>query len=286
MHCHEPSPGAADAWAWPAAVGAGGMGLVRRPARQRLRSGRYRTISTACGSSTRAGGPKGRLVFLRWQLSDRGFRGRPLPESHSPPTGRPRGSGDGVRVTMWGTPALLQTRGKNFLIDPVWADRASPSLRRTQARECAGHRIRRPAEDRRRAGDAQSLRPSRFGTIGRLWQRFRSRIVTPLGNDMILKGAVPDIAADAWIGMRRSTSATARARRADPALVGARHWRSQHALWTSFVVQAGARIYASATAARRPAPLSRACAGAIPSLRWRCCRSAPTSRAGSCASPT
>ena len=220
-----------------------------------------------------------------------GSRGRPRSRVNSPLTGRPhRSTGDGVRVTYVGHASfLLQTRGKNILIDPVWADRASPFS------FVGPRRVNAPgiAFDDLPKIDAVLVTHNHYdhmdtGTIGRLWQRFRSRIVTPLGNDTILKGAVPDIAADAVDWDAAVDLGDGLVVHAEPT----QHWSARgtgdrsHALWTSFVVQAGARrSTASATAASAPAPRSRACADAIPILRWRCCRSAPTSRAGSCARP-
>ena len=80
-------------------------------------------------------------------------------------------------------------------------------------------------------------------TIGRLWQRFRPRIVTPLGNDTILKGAVPEIAADAVDWDAAVDLGDGLVVHAEPT----QHWSARgtgdrsHALWASFVVQAGAK---------------------------------------------
>ena len=81
------------------------------------------------------------------------------------------------------------------------------------------------------------------GTIGRLWQRFRPRIVTPLGNDTILKRDVPGLAAsvvdwDDAIDLGGGVTV-----HVEPTL----HWSARgagdrmHALWASFVVEAGGR---------------------------------------------
>ena len=73
--------------------------------------------------------PNGPGAFLKWQLSDRGAA---WPESYpSPFRDRPpaRFDGDGVRIAYVGHASfLIQTRGKNLLIDPVWAERVSPCL--------------------------------------------------------------------------------------------------------------------------------------------------------------
>jgi hypothetical protein len=72
--------------------------------------------------------PKGPGAFLKWQF---GERGEAWPKSFpSPfPADRPpaRFDGEGLRVTYVGHAAfLIQTRGKNVLVDPVWSERVSP----------------------------------------------------------------------------------------------------------------------------------------------------------------
>ncbi len=220
-------------------------------------------------------------------------RGRRASPARLPPDRPPaRFDGDAVRVTHVGHASfLMQTRGSNILIDPVWAERASPFS------FLGPKRVNAPgiAFDDLPKIDAVLVTHNHYdhmdvGTIGRLWQRFRPRIVTPLGNDTILKGAVPGLVAERRRLGRggRPRRRPYRARRADAALVGARHRRSQSRA-VGELRRAGGRARrstASATAASAPAPRSRACASAIRSWRSRCCRSAPTSRAGSCATPT
>ena len=71
------------------------------------------------------------------------------------------------------------------------------------------------------------------------------------------------------------------------------HWSARgtgdrmHALWASFVVRAGARkVYCVGDSGFGDGATSPASASAIQASRWRYCRSAPTSRAGSCATST
>ena len=191
-------------------------------------------------------GPRGRLAFLRWQLSDRGASWPatfPSPFAADKPPAQI--GGDAVRVTHIGHASLLlQTRGRNILIDPVWADRASPLS------FIGPKRVNPPgvAFDDLPKIDAVLVTHNHYDhmdvdTIGRLWQRFRPRIVTPLGNDTILKGAVPGLVAD-------SVDWDATLDFDDGLIVHAeptQHWSARgtgdrsHALWASFVVQAGAK---------------------------------------------
>ena len=127
-------------------------------------------------------------------------------------------------------------------------------------------------------------------TIGRLWQRFRPRIVTPLGNDTILKRDVPGLAAsvvdwDDAIDLGDGVTV-----HVEPTL----HWSARgagdrmHALWASFVVR-GRRtqgLLRRRQRLRRRGDVRPRAPSAIPASRWPCCRSAPTSRAGSCATTT
>ena len=153
--------------------------------------------------------------------------------------------GDAVRVTYVGHASfLLQARGKNILVDPVWADRASPIS------FVGPKRVNPPgiAFDDLPKIDAVLVTHNHYDhmdtvTIGRLWQRSRPRIVTPLGNDTILKGAVPDIVADAVDWDAAVDLGDGLVVHAEPT----QHWSARgagdrsHALWASFVVQAGGK---------------------------------------------
>jgi L-ascorbate metabolism protein UlaG (beta-lactamase superfamily) len=190
--------------------------------------------------------PKGPGAFLKWQL---GNRGESWPRSFpSPfPADRPpaRFDGEGLRIAYVGHATfLIQARGRNLLIDPVWSERVSPV-------SFAGpKRVNPPgiAFDHLPAIDAVLLTHNHYDhmcvdTIGRLWQRFSPRIVTPLGNDAILKKSVPGLVATAvdW-GDAVDLGADLEVH-VEPTL----HWSARgagdrmHALWASFVVRAGAQ---------------------------------------------
>jgi L-ascorbate metabolism protein UlaG (beta-lactamase superfamily) len=190
--------------------------------------------------------PRGPGAFLKWQFGERGEAWpasfpSPFPQ-HRPP---PRFDGEGFRITHVGHASyLLQTRGRNLLLDPVWADRASPFS------FIGPRRVNQPGiafEDLTRI-DAVLVTHNHYdhmdvGTLGRLWQRFQPRIITPLGNDAIITSAAPALAATAvdWDGaVDLGDGITVHA---EPTL----HWSARgagdrmHALWASFVIEAGAR---------------------------------------------
>ncbi len=169
---------------------------------------------------------KGFLELMRWQLG--GGRAS-WPESYpSPFSDKPPARVEGLRVVMVGHASLLiQTAGINILVDPVFAERASPV-------SFAGpKRVNPPgvAFDDLPPIDAVLVTHNHYdhldtATIARLWERFRPRIVAPLGNDAIIKAVDPAIqvtTAD-WndtVGLSESVTAH---------LLAANHWSAR---WTS-----------------------------------------------------
>ncbi len=169
-----------------------------------------------------------------------------VPAQDKPPSGV---SGTALRITHIGHASwLLQTAGLNILIDPHWSDRASPvsfaGPRRANAPGVA-------FEDLPRI-DAVLVTHNHYdhldiATLGRLWQRFRPRIVTPLGNDTIMRNDIPDLRAEAvdW-GAVTALSPDVRVH-TEPTM----HWSARgtrdrrHALWASFVIETPAgKVYA------------------------------------------
>ncbi|MBX9588490.1 MAG: MBL fold metallo-hydrolase [Hyphomonadaceae bacterium] len=230
--------GAAAAGGWALFAGRGANAYYQGPVSDHFDGVRFFNPGQA--------GPRGPLAFLRWQLADRGAA---WPANFASPfaADRPpaRVDGDQVRVAYVGHASfLLQAMGRSILVDPVWAERAGPisfvGPKRVNAPGIAFDDLPRI--------DAVLVTHNHYdhmdvGTIGRLWQRFRPRIVTPLGNDTILKSAVPGLAADAvdWDGAVDL---------GDGLLVHAeptQHWSARgatdrsHALWASFVLQARAQ---------------------------------------------
>jgi L-ascorbate metabolism protein UlaG (beta-lactamase superfamily) len=190
--------------------------------------------------------PKGPGAFLKWQL---GERGEPWPKSFpSPfPTDRPptRYDGEGLRITHVGHATfLIQARGKNLLIDPVWAERASPFT------FVGPKRVNAPgiAFDDLPIIDVVLVTHNHYDhmdvdTIARLWQRFRPRIITPLGNDAVLANSVPGLTATAVDWHEAIDLGSELEVHVEPTL----HWSARgagdrmHALWASFVLRAGSR---------------------------------------------
>lgn len=175
------------------------------------------------------------LRFVRGQIEGR-WPGLP----HAVAPDRPPERVEALRVTLIGHSSLLvQVAGLNLLIDPVFAEWLGP----------------RPGMGPRRAHppgvrwedlppiDAVLVTHNHWDHLdgpglARLWQRFRPRVLTPLGNDAVIRGYGPGIAAEAldW-GEDARLSERVRVH-----LAPAYHWSGRHpwdrrmALWGSWVV--------------------------------------------------
>ncbi|RFC64130.1 hypothetical protein DYI37_07140 [Fulvimarina endophytica] len=161
---------------------------------------------------------------------------------------RPEASIAGVRATLIGhASVLVQVDGLNILTDPVYSERVSPfSFAGPKRVTPPGIRF-----DDLPKIDLVLLSHNHYDhcdveTLKRLDDRFRPRILTPLGNDRFLREAVPgvDVTAGDWdetIPIDASRSVT---------LTRAHHWSSRWlrdrrmALWCGFVVKTGkAQVY-------------------------------------------
>lgn len=193
--------------------------------------------------------PRGLSALLRWQL---GGGREPWPDAYpSPfPPARPeqRVTGETMRVTMVGHASLLvQTAGLNLLTDPVWSRRASPV-------SFAGPFRRNPpgiAFEDLPPIDAVLVSHNHYdhldlATLSRLVASHDPHIVTPLGNDTIIRAAAPDarISTGNW-GDAIGLGAQARVH-----IEPAHHWSARGgkdrrmALWSAFAVETPAgRIY-------------------------------------------
>lgn len=159
-----------------------------------------------------------------------------------------RVAGDDLRVTMIGHASLMiQVAGLNILTDPVWSDRMSPV-------SFAGpKRVMAPGIP------FEALPPIHLvivthnhydhldmATLKRLQRRHKPRFVTPLGNDRIIRKAIPDADVDVMDWGDRLEFSEALTLHAEPC----HHWSARStgdrrmALWAAFVLETPAgRIY-------------------------------------------
>ena len=192
---------------------------------------------------------KTRGEFWRWMV---GRQRTPWPHRapspfHDHPPARVMGAD--LRVTLIGhASVLIQTGGVNLLVDPVWSERASPFT-------FAGpRRVNAPgiAFENLPAIDAVLVSHNHYdhldlATLSKLARVRRSRILTPLGNDTILRRG------DARLGHAEAYDWGARVAISDDVAVHfepAAHWSARGlrdrrmALWCAFVIEAPAgRIY-------------------------------------------
>jgi L-ascorbate metabolism protein UlaG (beta-lactamase superfamily) len=194
--------------------------------------------------------PKSLRDVLRWQLGrDRRREVWPkwAPSQHAdkPPQ---RVDGDAVRLSFVGHVSwLIQTRGLNILIDPVWSPRASP------IRWAGPKRVNDPgiAFEALPPIDVALVSHGHYdhldvATLSRLHAKFSPRIITPLGNEVAMRRAEPALRAEAFdwhdrVELGGEVAVT---------LVPTRHWSARglfdrnRALWTSFVLATPAgKIY-------------------------------------------
>lgn len=190
--------------------------------------------------------PRALLDVLRWQFG----RDRAVWPQNAPspfPAAVPEARVDDLRVTMVGHATLLvQVAGLNILTDPVWSQRASPfsfaGPKRVVAPGIAFEALPRI--------DLVLLSHNHYDhldveTLSRLQAAHDPMIVTPLGNDRIVKEAVPNarVTVGDWGDRIALPGATIH-------LEPAHHWSARGmrdrrmALWASFVVETEAgRIY-------------------------------------------
>jgi hypothetical protein len=230
--------------------------------------------------------PKGIVDMLRWWSGPAKTQWpawAPSPFADRPPA---RVAGSAWRISYVGHASLLiQTAGLNLLIDPVWSERASPF-------SFAGpKRVNDPgvAFDALPAIDAVLVSHNHYdhldvATLARLAAAHRPRVVTPLGNDTVMRAHDAAIAAEPYDWHQRVVLGAGVA----ATLVPVRHWSARG--YSTAIARCGR------DSRSRPRPAA-SCTWPIPatargatfvsraSVTGRsaspCCRSAPTSRAGS-----
>jgi L-ascorbate metabolism protein UlaG (beta-lactamase superfamily) len=140
-----------------------------------------------------ASGNKGMGQLLKWQLSGQKAKWPRWIENARHPHPPERVHGDTVRLTMIGhVTVLIQTGGLNILTDPVWSKRASPS-------QLAGpRRVRAPGIPLAELPPIDVVLVSHnhydhldTATLGQLVALHDPLIVTPLGNDTIIRAVCP-----------------------------------------------------------------------------------------------
>lgn len=204
------------------------------------------------GGDTAAPPTGGSRAGFFWNVMT-GNDGRPpWPASVSVAQAKPaaRVPGDAMVVTWVGhATVLIQTQGLNILTDPIWADTAGPF-------GFGPRRVTRPGialADLPRI-DLILVSHNHYDhmdltTLKTLWDRDRSRIVTSLGNDAILRSVGIEATALDWggrIAVGNRCPAMAPCVTAPTAWVHVtrnHHWSSRwftdrnRALWSSFVVE-------------------------------------------------
>jgi L-ascorbate metabolism protein UlaG (beta-lactamase superfamily) len=196
--------------------------------------------------------PRSRADLLRWMVGSRwgGTRAKwpawaPSPYVDHPP---PRVDDASWRICYVGHASwLVQTAGLNVLLDPVWSERASPF------RRFGPKRVNDPGIAFADLPPIDLVLVSHahydhldLPTLSRLSAAHHSRVITPLGNDTIMRNHDPSIAAEGYDWDQRVEIGAGMAVTPAPT----RHWSARSlsdrnmSLWASFVIEAPAgRIY-------------------------------------------
>lgn len=185
--------------------------------------------------------------FLKWRVTaNRGPWPGSVPVTPSTPPARIEG--EALRVTYVGhATVLLQTQGVNILTDPIWSERASP-LGFAGPKRVAAPGVR--FEDLPPI-DVVLVSHNHYDhldlpTLERLYKVFDPLVLTPLGNDVIILGAIP--------GMRVKALDWGEVFELDRQmrfiLEPMQHWSARglfdrrEALWGAFVIEApGGPLY-------------------------------------------
>ena len=194
--------------------------------------------------------PKSLRDLLRWQFDRKRDHARwpkwaPSPYSDRPP---PHVDSGRVRLSFVGHVSwLIQTSGRNILVDPVWSMRASPFTWAGPKR----HNAPGIAFEALPHIDAVLVSHGHYdhldiATLSRLTKKFAPRVITPLGNDLTMRRSDAAIKAEGFdwhdrVVLETDTAVT---------LVPTRHWSARtlfdrnRALWASFVLETPAgKIY-------------------------------------------
>lgn len=191
--------------------------------------------------------PLGFRELLRWNFGESRARWPKRLELPMPARPAQKVSGSDLRVTMIGHASMLiQVADLNILVDPVWSERASPL-------SFAGpKRVIEPGIefDHLPPVDVVIVTHNHYdhldlATLKRLCEAFNPLILTPLGNDTIIRLAAPD-ARIVPLDWGESWEVEGITFTAEPC----HHWSARGlrdrsmALWAAFVIETPAgRIY-------------------------------------------
>jgi L-ascorbate metabolism protein UlaG (beta-lactamase superfamily) len=189
--------------------------------------------------------PRSLSEVLRWQLSDRKRDAWPewVVNEHAD-TPPPRVDGNKVRFSFVGHASwLIQAAGLNILVDPVWSMRVSPVNFAGPKR----HNDPGIAFDALPKIDIVLVSHGHYDhldipTLSRLAAKFSPRVVTPLGNDVVMRDANAAIKAEGFDWKDRVELGNGLA----VTLVPTRHWSARglfdrnKTLWASFVLETAA----------------------------------------------
>jgi L-ascorbate metabolism protein UlaG (beta-lactamase superfamily) len=197
---------------------------------------------------------KSGLDILKWKLREKAAA---WPQTIPARTGvRPAERVAGLQITHIGHASyLVQTGGRNILVDPVWSERASP-LKWAGPRR---HNSPGVSFGDLPPIDAVLVTHNHYdhldlATLQRLWAAHRASVYTPLGNDAVIHAAIPDCdvrTGDWWGSFALSDDIRL-------TIVPSYHWSARGlrdkrmALWGGFVLETAAgTVYCAGDTAYR-----------------------------------
>jgi len=184
---------------------------------------------------------KGFCDFLKWRWHAKKISWPPYVPLNKMDTPPSIVLGHNIRISYVGhVTFLIQTAGVNILTDPVWSERASPFSK------LGPKRVTPPAIhfDHLPKIDLIIISHNHYDhldmpTISRLWERDKSKLITPLKNEEIIKSTLKDINIET-LGWHESCQFNDNI---EICLEPAQHWSRRgffdlnRALWGTFIIQ-------------------------------------------------